>query len=80
MLNSAFGSMPFSAACFASDAAREISSYELLVQEPISPASTLIGQLFAAAASFILEIGVAKSGVKGPLMYGSNSSRLISNT
>ena len=56
----------FSDTCFAKDAAREISSYEELVQEPINPYWIFNGQLFLIASSFILEIGVAKSGVKGP--------------
>ena len=38
------------------------------------------GQLFLIASSLILEIGVAKSGVKGPFKCGSNSERLISIT
>ena len=41
------------------------------------PTEIFEGQLFAAIASFILEIGVAKSGVKGPLIWGSKVSKLI---
>src|SRR5450759_4935123 len=54
-------------AFFATDAAREISSYEEFVHEPISPTSTFTGHLFFSATVFICEIGVARSGVKGPL-------------
>ena len=53
MVNSAFVFKPFSATCFARLAARLISSYEELVQLPINPTSTFVGQLFFAAASFI---------------------------
>ena len=42
------------------------------------PASS--GQPFAFTASAILEIGVARSGVKGPFTCGSSSSRFISIT
>src|SRR6218665_1001464 len=80
MVNSAFVFKRSAATCAAKLAAREISSYDELVHEPINPTSTLVGQLFFAAASFIFEIGVAKSGVKGPFKCGSNSDRLISIT
>ena len=65
-MKSAFVFNPFSTACFAIDAEREISSYEELVHEPINPTSTSVGQLFSAATFAISEIGVALSGVKGP--------------
>src|SRR6218665_2811135 len=80
MVNSAFVFKRSAATCAAKLAAREISSYDELVHEPINPTSTLVGQLFFAAASFICEIGVAKSGVKGPFKCGSNSDMLISIT
>ena len=38
---------------------------------------TSSGQLFFFAAAPNCEIGLAKSGVKGPLMWGSSSSKLI---
>ena len=73
----AFALIFLSLACFAIEAALDISSYEELVQDPISPTSTLVGQLFFSASICILDIGVALSGVKGPFKYGSNSLRLI---
>src|SRR5690606_39642748 len=80
IVNSAFVLSPLSATCFARLAAREISSYEEFVQEPINPTSTRKGQPFFSASSFSFEIGVARSGVKGPLRCGSNSDKLISTT
>ena len=65
---SAFVVNPFWATCFAKLTARLISSYEEFVQEPIKPTSTFVGHPLAAATSFIFEIGVARSGVKGPLI------------
>ena len=50
------------------DEALEISSYEEFVHDPINPHSTFIGQLLVFNFSFISEIGVAKSGVKGPFI------------
>ena len=48
--------------------------------EIINATSIFLGQLFLVVSSFIFEIGVALSGVKGPLMYGSNLSRSIGIT
>lgn len=48
------------------------------MQDPIKPTLRSSGQLLALTASLNLEMGVAKSGVKGPLMCGSSSERLIS--
>ena len=78
IVNSAFDFSFLSTACCASEAAREISSYDELVHEPIKPTSILVGHPFSLATSAIFEIGVARSGVNGPLIYGSSSSRLIS--
>ena len=52
-----------------------MSSYELLVQDPISPAenSSFHPLSFMKFANF--DIGVARSGVKGPLIVGSISER-----
>src|SRR5690348_16239379 len=69
---------PLLATCSARLAALAISSYDELVHEPIRPTSTRVGQPFLAASSRILEIGVARSGVNGPLRWGSSSLRLIS--
>ena len=77
-MNSDFATSFCDRAFFTTDAALEMSSYDEFVHDPISPTSTSMGQLFATAASFILEIGVARSGVNGPLIYGSSSERLIS--
>jgi hypothetical protein len=51
-----------------------------LVQEPNKPTEILVGHPFAKAASFNLEIGVAKSGVNGPLTCGSKVDKSISIT
>lgn len=48
-----------------------ISSYDEFVHEPMRPTLISLGQLFFLAASPNLEIGWAKSGVKGPLTWGS---------
>ena len=72
--------MPFSFACFAMEAALEISSYEEFVQEPIRQYSKSVGQPLRAAASFILDTGVYKSGVNGPFNAGSKVERSISIT
>lgn len=57
---------------------RDMSSWELLVQEPIRPTVRSDGQPAEATSSLNSERGCAKSGVKGPLMCGSNLERLIS--
>ena len=64
----------------AKDAERVISSYDELVQDPIKPTSNFAGQLFFLTAAANLESGQAKSGVKGPLILGSNFDKLISIT
>jgi len=68
MVNSAFAFKFWAAACVTTEADRVKSSYDELVHEPIKPTSIFIGHPFAAATSFILLIGVAKSGEKGPLI------------
>lgn len=45
------------------------------MQEPISPTFRSAGQPFFSTASLNFETGVARSGVKGPLMWGSSSDR-----
>jgi len=57
-----------------------MSSYDELVHDPIRPTESLAGQSFFLTASANLERGVARSGVYGPLMWGSSSERLISIT
>ena len=57
-----------------------MSSYDELVHEPIKPTSTFIGQPFFSARARTSEMGVAKSGVKGPLRWGSKVDRSISMT
>lgn len=52
-----------------------MSSYDELVQEPMRPTLISSGQLFFLASAASLEMGVARSGVKGPLMWGSSSER-----
>src|ERR1017187_444682 len=68
IVNSALAFKPWLVACSAMDAALVISSYDELVHEPINPTSNSSGQPFALTASANLDIGHAKSGVKGPLM------------
>src|SRR5690606_29399243 len=63
---SALVTNPLSTACLAIDAARDRSSYDELVHDPISPHSTFSGHPFLAASSFIFDTGVARSGVNGP--------------
>lgn len=54
---------------------RPISSYEEFVHEPMRPTLISLGQLFFLAVSPNLEIGWARSGVKGPLTWGSKVER-----
>ena len=63
IVNSDFATSFLDRASLTTEAAREISSYDELVHDPMSPTSTSIGHLFFTASSFILEIGVARSGV-----------------
>ena len=69
---------PWLRASLAMEAAREKSSYEEFVQDPISPTFSSCGHPFFSTASLNLEIGVARSGVNGPLICGSSSDKLIS--
>ena len=46
IVNLDFKITPFFTACFAIEAALEISSYDELVHEPINPTSTFLGHLF----------------------------------
>ena len=68
-------SRPWLAASWAIEAERVMSSYEELVQEPIRATFSSEGQPFFTTSSLNLEIGVARSGVKGPLIWGSNSDK-----
>ncbi|GAW15244.1 hypothetical protein ANO14919_046530 [Xylariales sp. No.14919] len=70
-----FGFNPAPMACLASEAARDISSNEEFVQEPISPAVSFFGQSFSRAAFGKSEIGVDRSGVNGPLIRGSREDK-----
>ncbi|MNE30387.1 hypothetical protein D3C81_2020430 [compost metagenome] len=76
--NSALVINPLSTACLAIEAARDKSSYEEFVQDPINPHSTFKGQPFLSASSRMRDTGVYKSGVNGPFNEGSSSERLIS--
>jgi len=71
---------PCAAASSAIDAARDMSSYDELVHEPMRPTESFSGQLLSLTAWANLLSGVARSGVYGPLMCGSSSERLISMT
>ena len=61
-------------------AARFMSSYEELVQEPMRAALIWAGQpsFFTSAASLLM--GRARSGECGPTMWGSSSERSISTS
>ena len=52
-----------------------MSSYELLVQDPMSPAENSSFQPCSSINDPNLDSGVARSGVKGPLIVGSSSDR-----
>ena len=73
-------SRPWAEASFAMAAERVMSSYEELVQEPMRPTLRSAGQSFFLTSSANLEIGVARSGVKGPLMWGSSSDRFYNES
>ena len=73
------GVRPASRACSARLAARERSSKEELVHEPMRPAVRL-GHDFSSALPRNWLTGVDRSGVKGPLMRGSRVERSISMT
>lgn len=79
-LKGIFDLIPCFMASLAMLAHRPMSSYELLVHDPINPTLISTGQLFFFAFSPNLLIGLAKSGVNGPLTCGSRVSRLISIT
>ncbi len=51
MVKGTLALMPAAKACLATDAARCMSSYELLVQDPIRPAFRSVGHLFSRSAS-----------------------------
>ena len=68
-------SRPWLAASRAIEADRVMSSYEEFVQEPIRATFNSAGQPFFTTSSLNLEMGVARSGVKGPLICGSKSER-----
>mmetsp|Transcript_21649 Transcript_21649/g.38589 ORF Transcript_21649/g.38589 Transcript_21649/m.38589 type:complete len:208 (-) Transcript_21649:1161-1784(-) len=78
MVKGTLALMPASRACLAMEAARAMSSYEELVQEPIRPAFSSDGQPFFLMASAKTEMGCARSGVKGPFTWGSSSVRFTS--
>lgn len=80
MKKSATGARPAAEACLTKDSQRVMSAYEEFVQEPIRPAPKVSGHWFAFTVSLKAERGVLRSGVKGPLMCGSSSERLISTT
>ena len=80
MMNSDLALRPFAAASLAIDAERSRSSYDELVHDPMSPTESVSGNLFSLTAVANWESGQALSGVKGPLMWGSSSDKLISMT
>ena len=66
---------PASLACLAMEATRDMSSYEELVHDPMRPAVREGDHLFSWMKEENLERGVERSGVKGPLRWGSSSER-----
>ena len=71
---------PRAAACSATAAALDMSSYEELVQLPTRAAAMRSTYPEAAASPAILDTGLARSGVCGPTMCGSSADRSISRT
>ena len=71
---------PLPAASRAMDAARVMSSYDELVQLPMSAALISSGQPLWRASSPRSVTSRARSGVWGPLMWGPSASRSISTT
>lgn len=59
---------------------RTMSSYELFVHDPIKPADNSSAHPCSFTKSANLESGVAKSGVKGPLIVGSSSDRFYNQS
>lgn len=78
MKNLALDFNPLSSACLAMEAERVMSSYELLVQDPIKPALRSLGQLLSLICCAKTDKGWARSGVKGPLICGSRVFKSIS--
>jgi hypothetical protein len=66
---------PCEAASRAIEADRDMSSYDELVHEPMRPTLSSEGHECFLTSAANLEMGVARSGVKGPLMWGSSSLR-----
>lgn len=66
---------PASRACLAIEATRDMSSYDELVHDPISPAVSAGDHLFSATNDENLDRGVDRSGVNGPFRWGSSSDR-----
>jgi hypothetical protein len=68
IVNLLLTSRPCAAASLAMEAERDISSYDELVHDPIRATLSSSGQPFFLASVANLEIGVARSGVNGPLI------------
>ena len=66
---------PASLACSAIEATRDISSYDELVQDPMSAEERVVGYLFDARKAGKVDRGVERSGVKGPFRWGSSVER-----
>lgn len=66
---------PAAFACSAMEATRDMSSYDEFVHDPIRAEERVVGYLFSDKKDGNLERGVARSGVKGPLRWGSSSDR-----
>jgi hypothetical protein len=57
------------------EATRDMSSYDELVHDPISAPERVVGKELDERKEGKAERGVARSGVKGPLRWGSSSDR-----
>ena len=79
MVNADLALRPCEAASSAIAADRLMSSYDELVHDPMRPTLSSAGQECFLTSEANLEIGVARSGVKGPLICGSRVSRFCSN-
>src|ERR1700753_3328780 len=77
---SAFGLSPAADACLTRSSALVMSAYELFVQLPMRPEEKLSGQFFSLTKSANFDIGVLKSGVNGPFMWGSSVERSMAMT
>src|SRR5919199_531994 len=77
IMSGTFTFSPFTFACCAMLAARDMSSYEEFVQDPMSATDISSMYLLFFTSSAIRDIGLAKSGGWGPTICGSSLERSI---